>query len=116
MLAQVRYLQIPVDDSGIVFDSRLFLEQKLDEYYSMHTLVVLEYAYQLLASTLLASMCIVVASMHVHSIIIIIIFTVRTPDAGGKAVSVAVSTVCLIQKCWATNLQNHKMNGSLVDI
>ena len=54
--------------------------------------------------------------MHVHSIIIIIIFTVRTPDAGGKAVSVAVSTVCLIQKCWATNLQNHKMNGSLVDI
>ena len=45
MLAQVRYLQIPVDDSGIFFDSRLFLEQKLDEYYSMHTLVVLEYAY-----------------------------------------------------------------------
>ena len=62
------------------------------------------------------AICIVVASMHVHSIIIIIIFTVRTPDAGGKAVSVAVSTVCLIQKCWATNLQNHKMNGSLVDI
>ena len=28
MLAQVRYLQIPVDDSGIFFDSRLFLANK----------------------------------------------------------------------------------------